>query len=112
MAGVLLVEQELEKLYEIKTQVLGSGAATQEKVLDVIVSWCEVGCTLEAEPRHAKLVIEQLGIKSAGGLTIEGAAKDVSKRSSRQLEDEVCRCSAALRRGQTTWPWTVPSCNA
>ena len=71
------LKKELEKLYEIATQVLGPGAAGRGKVLNGFVSRSKDGWTLEADLRHADFIIEQMGIKSAGGITTAGAAEDV-----------------------------------
>ena len=81
------LQKELEKLYEIKTQVLGPGAASQGKVLNRIVSWSRGGWTVEADPRHADLIIEQLGNKSPRGIITAGTAEDVVEMSeSAELE--------------------------
>ena len=71
----------------MKTQVLGPGEASQGKVLNSIVSWSRDGWTLEADPIHAELIIDQLGIESAGRITTAGTAEDVVEMSeSAELE--------------------------
>ena len=58
------MEEELSKAYEIKTQRLGIGPKLQleGKVLNRILRATETGWEVEADPRHAELVIEQLGL--------------------------------------------------
>ena len=60
-------EQELSKAYAIPTQ-LGTGKSCQQarKVLNRIIRCTEVGWEIEADPRHAELVVEQLGIEDKG----------------------------------------------
>ena len=62
------LEEELSKAYEIKTQKLGMGKDHQQegKVLNRIIRCTEAGWEIEADPRHAELVVEQLGIEDKG----------------------------------------------
>ena len=73
------LKDELEKAYQIKTQVLGPGGAKEGKVLNRVVAWSKAGWSYEADPRHAELIQEQLGIKTGGGITTAGAAEDGHK---------------------------------
>ena len=59
------LEAQLAAAYEIQTQRLGlkSGWERQGKVLNRVVSCDENGWRLEADPRHAELVVEQLGVE-------------------------------------------------
>jgi hypothetical protein len=59
------LEQELSKAYEIQTQKLGMGDGCQRegKVLNRILRCTEGGWEIEADPRHAEFVVEQLGIE-------------------------------------------------
>ena len=65
-------EGELKKVYELKTQRLGPSEAPEGKVLNRIVRWKESGWEVDADPRHAELIQEQLGIKGGGGITTAG----------------------------------------
>ena len=58
------MEVQLQASYEIQTQKLGLDecCVTEGKVLNRIVRCDGIGWTLEADPRHAELVIEQLGV--------------------------------------------------
>ena len=55
-----LLEEELSKAYEIKTQRLGLRARLQRegKVFIMILRATDAGWEVEADPRHAGLVIE------------------------------------------------------
>ena len=52
------MRQELEKTYELKTQVLGpdEGDLQQVRVLNRILTWGQEGISYEADPRHAEIV--------------------------------------------------------
>ena len=62
------LEQELSKAYEIQTQKLGMSKDCQQegKVLNRIIRCTDAGWEIEADPRHAELVVEQLGIEDKG----------------------------------------------
>ena len=75
------LESELAKSYEIKTQLLGldKGWERQGKVLNRIVSCSEEGWTIEADPRHAELIVEQLGVEDTRAVVspgIDGAEEE------------------------------------
>ena len=55
------LEAELEKAYELKTQRLGTGIGSklEGKVLNRVLRCTPGGWELEADPRHAELIIEQ-----------------------------------------------------
>ena len=71
---------ELEKAYEIQTQRVGGGSDRDQegKILNRIVRWTEKGFELEADPRHAELVIRQLEIEKEKSLSSPGV-DDTSK---------------------------------
>ena len=59
------LETELVKAYEIQTQKLGMGKDYQQEgtVLNRLIRCTGAGWEVEADPRHAELVVEQLGIE-------------------------------------------------
>eukprot|EP00973_Karenia_brevis_P082554 11445276-Karenia_brevis.AAC.1 len=61
------IEKGLKKKYEVKTEWLGgkSWMKKEIKVLNRKICWTEEGITYEADERHAKLIIEQLGMEGA-----------------------------------------------
>lgn len=64
------LEAELAKAYEIQTQKLGEGKQrkTEGKVLNIILRHSASGWEIEADPRHAELVIKQLGLNNDSGV--------------------------------------------
>jgi hypothetical protein len=75
-ADLAWLESELSKAYEIKTQRLGIGPRLQEegKVLNRIIRATTNGWEVEADPRHAELVIEQLGLISEKTVATPGVS--------------------------------------
>ena len=70
---------ELEKRYQVKTQVLGPGEGQlkQEKILNRIVSWDgSRGIVYEADPRHAEIVIDQLKLQDAKDVSTPGTREE------------------------------------
>ena len=77
------MKQELEKAYEIKTQVLGPNKEDmqQVRVLNRILTCGPHGTSYEADPRHAEIVAKKLGLSGAKGVVTlgtkeEGTTKD------------------------------------
>ena len=64
------LEKELEKAYEIKTQKIGTAEGDKEegKVLNRVIRRTGNGWEIEADPRHAELVVEQLGLQDDKGI--------------------------------------------
>ena len=60
----------LESQYELKTQrvALRKGCAHEGKVLNRVVRQTRQGWELEADPRHAELIIEQMDVKKDKGV--------------------------------------------
>jgi hypothetical protein len=75
-ADLSWLESELGKAYEIKTQRLGIGKQLQDegKVLNRIIRATGQGWEVEADPRHAELVIEQLGLASEKTVATPGVS--------------------------------------
>ena len=81
------LEAELSKAYEIKTQRLGigKGLMCEGKVLNRVLRATESGWEVEGDPRHAELVIEQLGLMNEKAVATPG----VSEQDEDDLEDDV-----------------------
>ena len=62
--------KEVEKAYEIKTQKIGMADGYKEEgnVLNRVIRRTSDGREIEAYPRHAELVVEQLGLKDDRGI--------------------------------------------
>ena len=82
------MKKELEKIYELKTHVLGPGEndEKQVKVLNRIVTWTDQGVQYEADPRHAEIVIKQLGLENAKGLITPGTKEEVRTKEDHENE--------------------------
>ena len=61
---------ELENVYGFKTQVPRPDKEDlqQVRVLNTTLTWTKNGTNYEADPRHAEIVIEELGLKDADGV--------------------------------------------
>ena len=73
---------------------IGKGWEAQGKVLSRIVSCTPTGWTIEADPRHAELLVEQLGVEAARAVVspgVDGADED-------DLEDDEEITGADLTR--------------
>ena len=75
------VEDILAKKYEIKTQRIGEGKArsggnkkSEGQVLNRVVRKTKRGWELEADLRHAELIVEQLGLEPANAVSTPGIA--------------------------------------
>ena len=68
------MESELSKAYEIKTQRIGRGAklVAEGKVLNRVLRATKSGWEIEADPRHAELVVEQLGLQNEKAVATPG----------------------------------------
>lgn len=60
-------DDELRKRFEIKTWVVGMGEkdTKESKILNRVIRATPYGWELEADPRHAELIVEELGLKLA-----------------------------------------------
>ena len=87
------MENELSKKYEIQTQRLGvgHGREAEVKILNRIVRWTAGGVEMEADPRHAELVVKQLnleGCRSGSSPGVEGKEEE-DLETDTQLSDEL-----------------------
>lgn len=86
------MQAKLENKYQVKTQLLRPGKehSQQLEVLNRIIPWHDHrGITYEADPRHAELVIEQLGPKDASIVSTPSTREEGhTKEDSRELVNE------------------------
>ena len=70
------LKAELSKAYEIQTQKLGGskGQKAEGKVLNMISGHTADGWEIKADPRHAELVIEQLGLEGDSSVATSGVS--------------------------------------
>ena len=72
----------LEKAYKITCEILGGDADEKDeiRVLNRVIHRSKVGYTLEADPRHAEIVIRDLGLENARPSRLPGS-KEEHKRA-------------------------------
>ena len=76
---LLWFERMLMETREINTQKIGpwtSGGASEGKVLNRTLRWSREAWEVEADPRHAELLVEQLDVEGARILSMPGAEDD------------------------------------
>jgi len=72
----------LEDKYQIKVDTLGKGTGCQSevKILNKIVRYTDDGVELEADPRHAEIVIKELGLETAKISRVPGTKSTEHKK--------------------------------
>ena len=101
-AGALdWLEGALSDEYKIKTQRIGEGKdkngkqkATEGQVLNRVIRRTEKGWELEADLRHAELVIESLGLENCKSVStpgVESTAKDLDEEEEQVSASESTR---------------------
>ena len=80
------LEKGLGEKYEIQTQRIGGseGRDVEGKILNRVVRWTQAGYEVEADPRHAELVVKQLGVGSMKALSTPG----VEGKEEEDLEED------------------------
>ena len=65
------IREALEKKYRLKVELLsGDKSDVQEvRILNKVVRWTDVGIELEADPRHAEIVVRELGLLEGGAIS-------------------------------------------
>ena len=65
------MRQQLERRFEIKTKVIGLGdeEVREERILNRIIRVTHEGWEMEADQRHADIIIERLNLKEAKGVS-------------------------------------------
>ena len=77
-------EKELERNFEIKTELLGPNTRRHQqeiRVLNRVLGWTANGLTFEADQRHAEILINELGVRGCKPVATPGAREDVGKAS-------------------------------
>ena len=93
------MEIQLQAAYEIQNQKLwlDAGCVSEGEVLNRIVRCNEDGWSLEADPRHAELIIEQLGVSEMGSAATPGI--DGIDEVDREDDVEIAGSDATRFRG-------------
>lgn len=77
------MRNESEKKHQVKTQILGPDKhRLQEiKIISRSVQWHgTIGLIYEVDPRHAELIIEQLGLRDSRSVTTPGTKRKMGPR--------------------------------
>ena len=76
--------------FKVKTEVIGpdSEQVRQARFLNRVITWEDAGITWEPDPRHAEIILKQLGLEGGKSLKVPGV-KEESRRSKKELEDDV-----------------------
>ena len=102
---LLWMEEQLKKKYEIKTQLLGPQHyhSQEVRVLNRIITLEQNGIGYEADPRHAEIMIKELGLQgcttvSTLGTSTEGTTKEdceieLDKQDEKQYRALVARAN-------------------
>jgi hypothetical protein len=86
------LKSTLENKYKLKVETLsGDKSDAQEvRILNKVIRWTPGGVELEADPRHAELVVRELGLEKASASKVPGtkpSREDVEKSLSEELLD-------------------------
>ena len=96
------LDTRLREAYETKTKFLGPDAARGHeqtvRILNRIIQWTSDGISYEADQRHAEILIDELGLAGARGVTTPGSRDDVGKAA---VENEKQQ-GEKLSPGETT----------
>ena len=88
----------LENAYKLKVETLGPGAGCKQeiRVLNKILRYTDAGLELEADPRHAEIVVKELDLSDAKSSKVPGAKeprrREIVKDGGREvliLDEEV-----------------------
>ena len=68
------IRTQMEEKFEVKSEILGpdEGCSPHVRVLNRIISWEKDGLAYEADPRHAEILFDGLGLESAKGVRTPG----------------------------------------
>ena len=79
---------ELRKHFELKTEVLGPNVKNSEvqeiRFFNRVITWSDKGIVWEANPRHAELLIEQLGFQGVKEACSPGIKDEVKPRMKKE----------------------------
>ena len=83
-------ERTLAQKYKIKTEKLGAGAhdAKEVRVLNKVIRYTDEGLELEADPRHAELVVRDLGLEDAKTCKTPGVKAETRRTVKKSGEED------------------------
>ena len=93
------IKTTLSDKYNIKIEQPGHGEGknAEIRILNKAVRMTEDGIELEADPRHAELVIKELGLENARPSLVPGSKTEAKTRLQQR-----CRESERVRQGSTS----------
>ena len=79
------MKEELEKVYEIKTSMVGrrQGLEKEVRVLNRIMRWTHEGWEYEADQRHGEIIVRETGTEEA---------KEVTTPTAEEKEEPLSLC--------------------
>ena len=88
---LLWLRDKLSEQFETKTNFVGhkEGMPEEGKVLNRILRATAAGFELEADPRHAEMVIEKLGLQAAKGVVTPGTDEQFQSEEVNLQKDEI-----------------------
>ena len=88
----------LEDKYKLKVEVLGTkeGQSSEMRILNKVVRTTSEGIELEADPRHAELVVKDLGLESAKVSMVPGSKEDQKSAPVRPDKHEIAGTRARI----------------
>ena len=86
---LLWFDSEMAKRFKVKTLLMGAKEhhVKQARFLNRIVSWEPEGIIYEPDPRHAEILIRDMGLEKANGLKVP-MVKEETRRSRKDLEKD------------------------
>ena len=83
-------KETLNRKYKIKVETLGAGKedAKEIRVLNKVIRLTQEGLELEADPRHAEIVIRDLGLEEAKPSPTPGVKQGTQRRNGRKEDVE------------------------
>ena len=94
-ADVAIVRKSLEEKYKIKVDVVGGDKDDKREVriLNRVIRYCSDGIRLEADPRHAELVVRELGLDNAKSSKTPGSKIEQKRAQAHVPEDRMGKSS-------------------
>lgn len=89
MWGLDKMNSALAASFQVKTEIIGPdpGQQLEARVLNRVIRWEDTGITWEPDPRHAEIMVEQMGFNGGRPLKIPGVTEE--KKIDRELRADI-----------------------